>query len=167
MSTLSTTWITRLRLWWRRPSRKLTQSQRKRQRVKRALEKRQRAGREAEQQRVDEEERQRERQRHVDKAEHRLEARQCRQRSGAAQCDGDPARVRLVQSQPVREGAGTGDDAAEEHVEDEDEMATELMEVDGVTKNVKLDSGARCTVTGTNWTNYGELVSYTAPVDYP
>ncbi|KAG3150848.1 hypothetical protein PI126_g11290 [Phytophthora idaei] len=94
-------------------------------------------------------ERQRERQRNVDKAEHRLEARQCRQRSGAAQCDGEPARVRLVQSQPVREGAGTGGDAAEEHVEDEDEMATELMEVDGMTKNVKLDSGARYTVTGT------------------
>ncbi|KAG3000683.1 hypothetical protein PC120_g20648 [Phytophthora cactorum] len=34
------------------------------------------------------------------------------------------------------------------------------MEVDGVMKHVKLDSGARCTVAGMNWTNYGKYVDF-------
>ncbi|KAG3233920.1 hypothetical protein PI124_g21016 [Phytophthora idaei] len=37
------------------------------------------------------------------------------------------------------------------------------MEVDGVMKHVKLDIGARCTVAGMNWTNYGK---YDAHVDF-
>ncbi|KAE9271737.1 hypothetical protein PF008_g30271 [Phytophthora fragariae] len=40
------------------------------------------------------------------------------------------------------------------------------MEVAGTRRHVKLDSGARYTVAGTDWMQYGDRVARAAPVDY-
>ncbi|KAI9985598.1 hypothetical protein PInf_004979 [Phytophthora infestans] len=45
-------------------------------------------------------------------------------------------------------------------------LPTARMKIDGVTKYVKLDSGARFTIAGTSWVKYGDRVSCSAPVDY-
>ncbi|KAE9118319.1 hypothetical protein PF010_g8269 [Phytophthora fragariae] len=79
----------------------------------------------------------------------------------------DAAKVRLVQRHHEREGEHEerGDDESAQYIEADDGLPTACMEVAGERRNVKLDSGARYTVAGTEWIALGDRVSDTAPVD--
>ncbi|KAE9272854.1 hypothetical protein PR003_g30075 [Phytophthora rubi] len=76
------------------------------------------------------------------------------------------ARVSLVQH---RDSSTTrrptrGDDV--EYIGADDGLPTAIMEVAGTRRHVKLDSGARYTMAGTDWMQYGDRVARAAPVDY-
>ncbi|KAE9008012.1 hypothetical protein PR001_g16815 [Phytophthora rubi] len=79
----------------------------------------------------------------------------------------DAAKVRLVQRHHEREDEHEerGDDESAQYIEADDGLPTACMEVAGERRNVKLDSGARYTVAGTEWMALGDRVSDTAPVD--
>ncbi|KAE8954377.1 hypothetical protein PR001_g32519, partial [Phytophthora rubi] len=53
-----------------------------------------------------------------------------------------------------------------EYVGADDGLPTAVMQVAGVRRQVKLDSGAQFTVAGTDWMQYGDRVEKAAPVDY-
>ncbi|KAE9266736.1 hypothetical protein PR003_g32017, partial [Phytophthora rubi] len=78
----------------------------------------------------------------------------------------EPVRVSLVQraSRGTEEVTSNDDDAT--YVAADDGLPTATMGVSGVQRTVKLDSGVRYTVAGTNWVAYGDRVSCTAPVDF-
>ncbi|KAI9992554.1 hypothetical protein PInf_017982 [Phytophthora infestans] len=144
-----------------RVARKLAGNQKKRQRVKRALEKRRAADRESKRQQANKVELRQDRQRQVEDAVRRLEKRRQGRNEEGEPGGGGRARVSLVQ-RCSPEGAKS----KVSDVEANDGLPTARMKVDGVTKYVKLDSGARFTIAGTSWVKYGDLVSCSAPVDY-
>ncbi|KAE8989114.1 hypothetical protein PF011_g18907 [Phytophthora fragariae] len=76
------------------------------------------------------------------------------------------ARVSLVQHRDpsTTRRATRGDDV--EYIGADDGLPTAIMEVAGTRRHVKLDSGARYTVAGTDWMQYGDRVARAAPVDY-
>ncbi|ETK77594.1 hypothetical protein L915_16158 [Phytophthora nicotianae] len=78
------------------------------------------------------------------------------------QVGGEPARVSLVQH---RDAERKNVDSVV-YVGADDELPTSLMSIDGVQRSVKLDSGARYIVAGTDWVQFGDGVETTAPVDY-
>ncbi|ETO66127.1 hypothetical protein F444_16627, partial [Phytophthora nicotianae P1976] len=78
------------------------------------------------------------------------------------QVGGEPARVSLVQH---RDAERKNVDSVV-YVGADDELPTSLMSIDGVQRSVKLDSGARYIVAGTDWMQFGDGVETTAPVDY-
>ncbi|KAE8914232.1 hypothetical protein PF005_g29503 [Phytophthora fragariae] len=153
-----------------RLARRQARRQRKRDGAKRAQARKKAAAREQEQQRLDSDELVRRRQADADEALRELEDR--RQRRAEARCVDEPAqplepvRVSLVQraSRGTEEVTSNDDDAT--YVEADDGLPTATMGLSGVQRTVKLDSGARYTVAGTNWVAYGDLVSCTAPVDF-
>jgi hypothetical protein len=77
---------------------------------------------------------------------------------------GQVAKVRLVQ-QRAATGVVTMGDSDECSVLAEDGLPTATMEVEGERLPVKLDSGARYSVAGTDWMLRGERVRRPAPVD--
>ncbi|ETM33991.1 hypothetical protein L914_18826, partial [Phytophthora nicotianae] len=149
-----------------RQARRLVRNQKKRERVKRAIARRRSAVQADEDQQIAEEERRRERRGRANEAVRRLEVRRCQQRGGKERMGEELTKVRLVHYHARREGGEEHDEEPQYEVEADDGLPTARMTVDGVTKMVKLDSGARYNVAGTGWMNYGELVSYDAPVDY-
>ncbi|KAE9000924.1 hypothetical protein PR001_g18650, partial [Phytophthora rubi] len=76
------------------------------------------------------------------------------------------ARVSLVQHRDpsTTRRATRGDDV--EYIGADDGLPTAIMEVAGTRRHVTLDSGARYTVAGTDWMQYGDRVARAAPVDY-
>ncbi|ETN04208.1 hypothetical protein PPTG_14918 [Phytophthora nicotianae INRA-310] len=149
-----------------RQARRLVRNQKKRERVKRAIARRRSAASAAENQQIAEEEGRRERRGRANEAVRRLEVRRCQQRGGKERMGEELTKVRLVHYHARREGGEEHDEEPQYEVEADDGLPTARMTVDGITKMVKLDSGARYTVAGTSWMNYGELVSYDSPVDY-
>ncbi|KAE9260508.1 hypothetical protein PR003_g34341, partial [Phytophthora rubi] len=153
-----------------RLARRQARRQRKRDGAKRAQARKNAATREQEQQRLDCDELVRRRQADADEALRELEDR--RQRRTEARGVNEPAqplepvRVSLVQraSRGTEEVTSNDDDAT--YVEADDGLPTATMGVSGVQRTVKLDSGVRYTVAGTNWVAYGDRVSCTAPVDF-
>jgi hypothetical protein len=78
--------------------------------------------------------------------------------------DGRVAQVRLVQQQTAAHGATARDDSVYS-VLAEDGLPTAAMDVEGERLPVKLDSGARYSVAGTDWMRRGERARRPAPVD--
>ncbi|GMF41779.1 unnamed protein product [Phytophthora fragariaefolia] len=79
---------------------------------------------------------------------------------------GTPARVRLVQHRADEAERRVAVGETVEYVGADDGLPTAIMEVAGTRRQVKLDSGARYTVAGTSWMQYGDRVEKEAPVDY-
>uniref|UniRef100_H3H6R6 Uncharacterized protein n=1 Tax=Phytophthora ramorum TaxID=164328 RepID=H3H6R6_PHYRM len=78
--------------------------------------------------------------------------------------DGQVAKVRLVQQRKVTNGeTAAGNDVCS--VLAEDGLPTATMDVEGERLPVKLDSGARYLVAGTEWMLRGERMRRPAPVD--
>ncbi|KAG3137485.1 hypothetical protein PI126_g17387 [Phytophthora idaei] len=97
-----------------------------------------------------------------------LRKRQVDHRKGRAASDGEPARVRLVQSKRAS-GVGHTDEDTEngmQYAEADDGLPTANVTVEGVPRSVKLESSARYTVAGTAWIQYGDPASYETPADY-
>ncbi|OWZ08712.1 LOW QUALITY PROTEIN: hypothetical protein PHMEG_00018702 [Phytophthora megakarya] len=83
------------------------------------------------------------------------------------QCVARTGRVSLVKKQrPVAIPTAANEEVAVEYVGADDGLPTALMEVNGEKRRVKLDSGARYTIAGTDWMNHGDRVSVDAPVDF-
>ncbi|KAE9160482.1 hypothetical protein PF005_g31630 [Phytophthora fragariae] len=153
-----------------RLARRQARRQRKRDGAKRAQARKKAAAREQEQQWLDSDELVWRRQADADEALRELEDRRQR-RAEARGVDEpvqplEPVRVSLVQraSRGTEEVTSNDDDAT--YVEEDDGLPTATMGVSGVQRTVKLDSGARYTMAGTNWVVYGDRVSCTAPVDF-
>ncbi|KAI9991217.1 hypothetical protein PInf_018849 [Phytophthora infestans] len=144
-----------------RVARKLACNQKKRQRVKRALEKRRAADQESKRQQANKVELQQDRQRQVEDAVQQLEER----RQGRNE-EGEPGRGGRARVSLVQRCSTEGAESKVSDVEANDGLPTARMKVDDVTKYVKLDSGARFTIAGTSWVKYGDRVSCSAPVDY-
>ncbi|KAE9272147.1 hypothetical protein PR003_g30294, partial [Phytophthora rubi] len=77
--------------------------------------------------------------------------------------DGPVAKVRLVQQRATTDGAAVDDDDA--CVLAEDGLPTATMDVEGERLPVKLDSGARYSVAGTDWMLRGERARRPPPVE--
>ncbi|KAG7396365.1 hypothetical protein PHYBOEH_002346 [Phytophthora boehmeriae] len=83
----------------------------------------------------------------------------------------DPLKTARVSLVTRRDGVGneqrdqTGRGAVE-HVKADDGLPTAVMELSGVRRQVKLDSGARYTIAGPEWMKYGDKVDRAAPVDF-
>ncbi|KAE8968781.1 hypothetical protein PF011_g27053 [Phytophthora fragariae] len=77
--------------------------------------------------------------------------------------DGLVAKVRLVQQRATTDGEAVDDDDA--CVLAEDGLPTATMDVEGERLPVKLDSGARYSVAGTDWMLRGERARRPPPVD--
>ncbi|OWZ03913.1 hypothetical protein PHMEG_00024276, partial [Phytophthora megakarya] len=75
----------------------------------------------------------------------------------------EPARVSLV-TQTTETLTADGDRI--EYVGTDDGLPTTTMKIGGERRHVKLDSGARYTILGTNWMSFGDKVAEKAPVDY-
>lgn len=71
------------------------------------------------------------------------------------------AQVQLVQQ---RAGSGEGADGDGESVQADDGLPTAIVHVRGESRQIKLDSGARFTVAGAEWTAYGRRLSKRPPV---
>lgn len=74
---------------------------------------------------------------------------------------GNRAKASLVQSITIRDGNGDGQEAAAT-----DGLPTAMMQVDSERRAVKLDSGARYSIAGTDWMKLGERKRGNAPVDF-
>ncbi|KAG6616928.1 uncharacterized protein IUM83_04866 [Phytophthora cinnamomi] len=152
-----------------RLARRKARKQAKRQRVKLLMARRQRVKKEDadEQQRAADEQRV-VRQRVAEDALAQLEARRSQRLHGSATSSNGrhsgAARVSLVKHR--REGAVTTQNDTVEYVGADDGLPTALMQVAGVTRQVKLDSGARFTVAGTEWMQYGDRIDKAAPVEF-
>ncbi|GMF48287.1 unnamed protein product [Phytophthora fragariaefolia] len=111
-----------------------------------------------------------ERQQASDEAMKALKERQRQRVRDEAECrveqHGTPARGRLVQhrADEAERRVARGETVA--YVGADDSLPTAIMEVAGTRRQVKLDSGARHTVAGTSWMQYGDRVEKEAPVDY-
>jgi hypothetical protein len=79
--------------------------------------------------------------------------------------DDKKAHVSLVQQASTAAAEGRLDTGAVRNVAADDGLPTALMEVSGSQRKVKLDSGARYTVAGTDWTAWGDKLSEAAPID--
>ncbi|KAE9181812.1 hypothetical protein PF004_g24423 [Phytophthora fragariae] len=80
---------------------------------------------------------------------------------------GGAARVSLVQHRrDTVQARSTLVDETAEYVGADDGLPTAEMTVAGARRHVKLDSGARYTVAGTDWMQFGDRVTTEAPVDY-
>ncbi|KAE9285327.1 hypothetical protein PR003_g26615 [Phytophthora rubi] len=150
-----------------RLARRRARKQAKRQRVKVLLARRKREGREQEaaEQRVAEDELAARRS-VATVALEQLEVRR-KQRGESMRRDHDPrqaARVSLVKHRGS--SATKVQQERVEYVGADDGLPTAVMQVAGVRRQVKLDSGARFTVAGTDWMQYGDRVEKAAPVDY-
>ncbi|OWZ09242.1 LOW QUALITY PROTEIN: hypothetical protein PHMEG_00018083 [Phytophthora megakarya] len=75
----------------------------------------------------------------------------------------EPDRVNLV-ARTTETSTADGDRG--EYVGAEDGLSTATTKIDGERRHVKLDSGARYTIAGTNWMSYDDKVVEKAPVDY-
>ncbi|KAE8972323.1 hypothetical protein PR001_g26646, partial [Phytophthora rubi] len=86
--------------------------------------------------------------------------------NGRAERGCNQARMSLVQHRDpsTTRRATPGDNV--EYIGADDGLPTAIMEVAGTRRHVKLDSGARYTVAGTDWMQYGDRVARAAPVDY-
>ncbi|KAE9159536.1 hypothetical protein PF002_g32839 [Phytophthora fragariae] len=112
------------------------------------------------------------RQREANGARLDLAARQQRQQSSSEVTAGERAKVSLVQR--VHHSGGDARDDHDGSVSDggsldttaSDGLPTALMDVDGERVHVKLDSGARYSVAGTDWMLRGERCRRAAPVDW-
>jgi hypothetical protein len=78
--------------------------------------------------------------------------------------DGRVAQVRLVQQRTATHGATAKDDSGYSVLAEEG-LPTATMDVEGEGLPVKLDSGARYSVAGTDWMLRGERARRPAPVD--
>ncbi|OWY92175.1 hypothetical protein PHMEG_00038929 [Phytophthora megakarya] len=138
--------------------------------AKRAQVRKREAAQEQEQQRLAGDALQRRRRYDADEALRRLKNRQ--QRSAESRDPDEPAqtqepvRVSLVQRARKANEVLTNDDDAVVYVGTDDGLPTAVMDVSGARRTVKFDSGARYTVAGTNWMEYGDRVSCTTPVDF-
>ncbi|KAE8893257.1 hypothetical protein PF003_g22452 [Phytophthora fragariae] len=111
------------------------------------------------------------RQREANGARLDLAARQQRQQSSSEVTAGERAKVSLVQR--VHHSGGDARDDHDDSVSDgggldttaSDGLPTALMDVDGERVHVKLDSGARYSVAGTDWMLRGERCRRAAPVE--
>ncbi|KAG6623015.1 Gag-pol fusion protein [Phytophthora cinnamomi] len=152
-----------------RLARRKVRKQAKRQRVKLLMARRQRVkkGDADEQQRAADEQRV-VRQRVAKDALAQLEARRSQRLHGSATSSNGrhsgAARVSLVKHR--RESAVATRNDTVEYVGADDGLPTALMQVAGVTRQVKLDSGARFTVAGTEWMQYGDRIDKAAPVEF-
>ncbi|GMF45582.1 unnamed protein product [Phytophthora fragariaefolia] len=77
------------------------------------------------------------------------------------ECHARAARVSLVHRSAT---AARGE--VVEYVCADDGLPTAMVQVAGARRNVKLDSGARFTVAGTDWMQYGDKADQAAPVEY-
>ncbi|KAG6595847.1 uncharacterized protein IUM83_18272 [Phytophthora cinnamomi] len=77
-----------------------------------------------------------------------------------------PARVSLVQHRDDQVERRPVRGEIVEYIGADDGLPTAIMEVSGARRHVKFDSGARYTVAGTDWMQYGDRVERVAPVDY-
>lgn len=153
-----------------RAARKLAQNQKKRARVKRVLVLRRTAARTERQQQIDRAEAKAQRRGIADEALEQLEQRRLRQprTSGGAerQRDGEPAKVRLVQRREDGVATNAEDEEKVRYAEADDGLPTAYMVVAGERRSVKLDSGARYSVAGTDWMLFGDKLPGVSPVDY-
>ncbi|KAI9996970.1 hypothetical protein PInf_000268 [Phytophthora infestans] len=79
----------------------------------------------------------------------------------------EAARVSLVQRRSATQASQERQDAGDvEYVGADDGLPTARMEVEGAPRHVKLDSGARYTIAGTDWMEFGDRIDMEAPVDY-
>ncbi|GMF15652.1 unnamed protein product [Phytophthora fragariaefolia] len=62
--------------------------------------------------------------------------------------------------------AETTENSDDTRVESSDGLPTAMMLVDGATRCVKIDSGVRFSVAGTDWITRGERKTVDAPVTY-
>ncbi|KAE9301653.1 hypothetical protein PF008_g22691 [Phytophthora fragariae] len=143
----------------RRAVRKLVLNQRKRARLKRTQAARKLVIRAEKQQREDEAALQADRQHQANAAVEQLQQRR-QQREGAAPSNpvGERAKVRLVQRKQ--------NDESVQLAEADDGLPTAVVTVADGRREVKLDSGARYSIAGTEWMCYGDRVVRPAPVDY-
>lgn len=74
--------------------------------------------------------------------------------------------MRLVQQRRDGTSARAIDESEVQYVETDDGLPTASMEVAGARCSMKLGSGVRYIVAGTEWMQYGERVSCVAPADY-
>ncbi|KAE9349463.1 hypothetical protein PR003_g5875 [Phytophthora rubi] len=89
------------------------------------------------------------------------------QRNGGRVVQGvEPAIERLVQRQPGEGRVRREDEGCAQYIGADDGLPTTTMEVASTRRGVKLDSGARYSVSGTEWMAYGDRVSGEAPVDF-
>jgi hypothetical protein len=109
------------------------------------------------------EERRTRRERQQDEAREVLEQRRRLQEGVRLPDDGQVAKVRLVQQRATMGDAAVCDDTYSALAEDG--LPTATMDVEGERLPVKLDSGARYSVAGTDWMLRGERVRPPAPVD--
>lgn len=73
----------------------------------------------------------------------------------------------LVQRRSATQASQERQDAGDvEYVGADDGLPTARMEVGGAPRHVKLDSGARYTIAGTDWMEFGDRIDMEAPVDY-
>ncbi|KAL4172067.1 hypothetical protein KRP22_007241 [Phytophthora ramorum] len=95
-----------------------------------------------------------------------LEARHQQRRDATRPWRGERAKVSLVQhNQRGGDGRQDGDDNELGKAAASDGLPTAEMVVDGERVQVKLDSGARYSVAGTDWMQRGERVRQAAPVE--
>ncbi|KAE8980862.1 hypothetical protein PR002_g23987 [Phytophthora rubi] len=144
----------------------------KKRRVQRAAAKRAavtEAEREEEQRGARESAQQAVRVRQAEQARGELDVRRRQRREGgeksAARVE-EKARVSLVQRRRGTVLATTAREVDASDVEADDGLPTALMTVAGGKHHVKLDSGARYTVAGTDWMTRGDKQQRRAPVDY-
>ncbi|OWZ00968.1 hypothetical protein PHMEG_00027733 [Phytophthora megakarya] len=95
-----------------------------------------------------------------------IEAREALEGRRRQRPTGRAARVNLVRHECTTVAATPTDSDDGVSVEAGDGLPTAAMLVDGVQQNVKIDSGARYSVAGTDWMAPGEKKSTRAPVTY-
>ncbi|OWZ03412.1 hypothetical protein PHMEG_00024866, partial [Phytophthora megakarya] len=106
------------------------------------------------------------RQQQAIEAREALEVRRRQRPTGDGVRMNEIARVNLVRHECTTVAATTTDSDDGVSVEAGDGLPTAAMLVDGVHQNVKIDSGARYSVAGTDWMARGERKSTRAPVTY-
>ncbi|OWY95391.1 hypothetical protein PHMEG_00034616, partial [Phytophthora megakarya] len=105
------------------------------------------------------------RQEQVGDAQRALAARRQKRGSGDRVPEGERARVQLVQHHDAATTTNADeDDIADKRAAAGDGLPTAMMTVDGYHREVKIDSGARYCVAGTDWMMRGERVRKDAPV---
>ncbi|KAI9992804.1 hypothetical protein PInf_014694 [Phytophthora infestans] len=148
-----------------RAAHKLAQKQRKRARVKEVLATRRAAAREELQRQAAEERRQFHRRREANEAMEELARR--RQDLDNDESGGRGGDYTFHSNSPNEHSAKevTGSDSVR-YTEAEDGLPTAIVSVSGEQRCVKLDSGARFTVAGTEFMQFGDKVQGESPVDY-
>ncbi|KAE9346468.1 hypothetical protein PR003_g7426 [Phytophthora rubi] len=107
----------------------------------------------------------RRRRRHVHEARSALEVRRQRRVVDGGDEVGERARVNLVQHEDAKVVGNDGGDGGMSVAASEG-LPTAAMMIDGVQQYVKIDSGARYSVAGTDWMTRGEKHHADAPVMY-